>query len=232
MPLSQRTKYLLDTNIVSFAVNADWNKPDNYPHWISRRIRANVARCYLPVVATQELLYGVHYKSLGERRKAKVDKWIMKFEQLSYDTEAAKIAAELKAELARSGTRIEDADLQIAAIALRDGLILVTDNVKHFGRIPKLKIENWRDMPMSVEEFFRTFIYDVLHPLNSVAAVIIAFLSFWLTFQINRTMTTLDWWLQFTLTVVIMAVVLGIVVGVFQRALVSLFLVLQRKCLI
>lgn len=230
--MTKRTKYLLDTNIVSFAVNADWNKPDNYPHWISRRIRANVPRCYLPVIVTQELLYGVHYKSLGERRKAKVDKWIKKFEQLSYDAEAAKIAAELKAELARSGTKLEDADLQIAAIALRDGLILVTDNVKHFGRIPKLKIENWRDMPMGVEEFFRTFIYDILDTLDSVVLIFITFLSFWLTSQTNRTLTTLGWWLQFTLTVVIMAMTLGIAVGVFQRGLVRLFLMLQRKRLI
>lgn len=230
--MSKRSKYLLDTNMVSFAVNADWNKPHSYPHWISRRIRANVTRCYLPVVAAQELLYGVHYKSLGERRRAKVDKWIKKFKQLPYDAEAARIAAELKADLARSGALIEDADLQIAAIALRDGLVLVTDNVKHFGRIPNLKIENWRDMPMSVEEFFRTFIFDVLHPLDYPAAVIITILSFWLTFQTNSAVTTLGWWVQFVLTVMVMAVILGLALGIFQRVLVSFFLMLQRKHLI
>lgn len=227
--MNKRAKYLLDTNIVSFATNADWNKADNFSHWISRRIRANLARCYLPVIATQELLYGVHYKSFGERRKANVYRWIKKFEQLSYDAEAAKIAAELKAELAHSGTRIEDADLQIASIALHNRLILVTDNVKHFDRIPNLTIENWRDMPMSVEEFFRSLIYNVLHPLDRVAAVIIAVVSFCLIFQINRTLSSLDWWLQFIIIVVIMATFFGIMLGLFQYVLVSLLLTFQRK---
>lgn len=230
--MSKRAKYLLDTNMISFAVNADWNKPDGFQHWVSRRIRAHVAHCYLPVVATQELLYGVQYKSLGERRKAKVDRWIRKFKPLSYDTEAARIAAGLKAELARSGRPIENNDLQIAAIALRDGLVLVTDNVKHFGRIPGLKIENWRNMPMSVEEFFRIFIFDTLYPFAQVAAVIIALLALWFTFQTNKTMAALDWWLQFMLTSVVMAVSLGIALGVIQRVLVHLFLMLQRKHLI
>jgi tRNA(fMet)-specific endonuclease VapC len=31
----------------------------------------------------------------------------------------------------------------IAGQALEDELILVTDNVKHFNRIPDLKVENW-----------------------------------------------------------------------------------------
>jgi len=36
-------------------------------------------------------------------------------------------------------------DLIIGATALHEDLILVTDNVKHFSRIPGLRIENWID---------------------------------------------------------------------------------------
>jgi tRNA(fMet)-specific endonuclease VapC len=34
-------------------------------------------------------------------------------------------------------------DILIAAHAVSRGLIMVTNNTEHFGRIPQLKIENW-----------------------------------------------------------------------------------------
>jgi tRNA(fMet)-specific endonuclease VapC len=45
-----------------------------------------------------------------------------------------------KLKLERSGVRLEDFDLFIAATALAHDLTLVTNNIKHFERIPKLKI--------------------------------------------------------------------------------------------
>lgn len=232
MPLSKRIRYLLDTNMVSFAVNADWNKPESYPHWVSRRIRANVTYCYLPVIATQELLYGINHKPVKAQRIAKTNQWIKKLKQLDFDPEAAKIAAQVKADLARQGTIIEDADIQIAAIALRDGLILVTDNVRHFGRIPSLKIENWRDTPMSVEEFFQSIISSVLRPLIRIVALIGVIFCLWLTTQVDRPITALDWWLRFGAVVIVMALILGGTLRLCQRGLVILFLILQRKHLI
>ncbi len=41
------------------------------------------------------------------------------------------------------GTPIEPYDLQIAAIALANNLILVTHNVREFSRVEGLKIEDW-----------------------------------------------------------------------------------------
>jgi predicted nucleic acid-binding protein len=37
-------------------------------------------------------------------------------------------------------------DVFIAATALEEDVTLVTGNVKHFERIPGLKIENWIDL--------------------------------------------------------------------------------------
>lgn len=52
-------------------------------------------------------------------------------------------AAEVYVSLSRSGQLIGDADILIAATALARGMILVTNNERHFNRIDGLQIENW-----------------------------------------------------------------------------------------
>jgi tRNA(fMet)-specific endonuclease VapC len=47
--------------------------------------------------------------------------------------------------LEKRGKPISDMDMFIAATAIEEDLILVTDNVKHFSRIPGLKVENWME---------------------------------------------------------------------------------------
>ena len=51
--------------------------------------------------------------------------------------------ARLRVDLEQSGCRLDSMDLLIAATALGKGFTLVTGNVKHFSRIPGLRIENW-----------------------------------------------------------------------------------------
>ena len=63
---------------------------------------------------------------------------------LDLDGAACKIAAQLYAVLWREGKLIADADLLIAAIALANDCMLVTNNVRHFARVPSLQIENWK----------------------------------------------------------------------------------------
>jgi tRNA(fMet)-specific endonuclease VapC len=41
------------------------------------------------------------------------------------------------------GKRIAPEDLLIGATALAHGYAVVTDNVRHFARIPNLQVENW-----------------------------------------------------------------------------------------
>jgi tRNA(fMet)-specific endonuclease VapC len=53
-------------------------------------------------------------------------------------------AAELYALLYQQGQLISDADILIAATALQHNLVMVTENVNHFRRIPGLAIESWR----------------------------------------------------------------------------------------
>lgn len=50
---------------------------------------------------------------------------------------------EIRADLERQGTPIDDPDVRMAAIALVRSLIEVTGNIGHFRRIPHLTVENW-----------------------------------------------------------------------------------------
>jgi tRNA(fMet)-specific endonuclease VapC len=57
---------------------------------------------------------------------------------------SVKISAELYSTLRKAGNRLDDIDLLIAGIAIENDMTLITNNVKHFSRIPGLKIENWK----------------------------------------------------------------------------------------
>jgi tRNA(fMet)-specific endonuclease VapC len=57
---------------------------------------------------------------------------------------SAKISAELYSSLRQTGNTVDDIDLLIAGIAIENDMTLATNNESHFGRIPNLKIENWK----------------------------------------------------------------------------------------
>ena len=62
---------------------------------------------------------------------------------LPFDSQAARRYGKVRAELEHVGTPLGDADLRIGAIALSHRLAVVTGNVRHFQRIPRLDVENW-----------------------------------------------------------------------------------------
>ncbi len=62
---------------------------------------------------------------------------------LPFDFLAAKKYGEIRSFLEKQGTPLEHADLQIAAIALSRNMTLITGNIRHFKRVPNLKVEKW-----------------------------------------------------------------------------------------
>ena len=81
-----------------------------------------------------------------------VDRWIQLIDQavldrmtlLPMDLEAARICGRLRAELLGRGEPIGENDVQIAALALRHRLAVVTANVAHFGRFSDLEVRGFR----------------------------------------------------------------------------------------
>ena len=62
---------------------------------------------------------------------------------LDWPQEAAQHYAEIRVDLKRRGAQLGAADLMIAAHARAMGAIIVTNNVKDFGRVKGLQVENW-----------------------------------------------------------------------------------------
>ena len=129
-------RYLLDTNICVY-----WLKGNEQ---IEQKILSvgmdNIALSFINV---SELYYGA-YKS--QRIESNINLIRQLTDQLiviETDEAISEMFGQLKADLEGAGTIIDDADLYIASCAKVHGLILVTNNMKHFRRIKGLKLENW-----------------------------------------------------------------------------------------
>ena len=102
----------------------------------------------ISVVTVHEYSRGIYYlfghnKDLLTTKLERAEAELIRFEILPYTYEIAKTAAEMDAALALDGVSISFSDTIIAATALHHKLTLVTRNIQHFSRIPKLTIETY-----------------------------------------------------------------------------------------
>ena len=134
---SNGMRYLLDTNTcIRYLTQRKTS--------VERRIAvlglSNIAICD---VVKQELFYGAYKSQRQIKNLELLREFFSAVISLPYDGEAAEIAGRGRAKLSKLGTPIGPYDLQIAAIALANGLILVTHNTREFQRIQGLQLEDW-----------------------------------------------------------------------------------------
>jgi tRNA(fMet)-specific endonuclease VapC len=90
-----------------------------------------------------ELLYGAAKRG-SPRLQDRVREIVLGAQEvIPFDEMAAEVYGPLRARLESQGRRLDEPDLRIASIVLSRDLTLVTGNVRHFGRVPGLRIENW-----------------------------------------------------------------------------------------
>jgi tRNA(fMet)-specific endonuclease VapC len=95
----------------------------------------------MPVMA--ELLAGVEYSESREKNLAIVNRHLRLFRVWPLTAEAARVYAQLFAQLRRAGRTIGAIDLMIAAIArtLADCTVVSADS--DFDAVPGLRVEDW-----------------------------------------------------------------------------------------
>ncbi len=129
-------KYLLDTNIVIYVIN-------RRPVEILGTFNANASRMAISAITLAELMHGVEKSSQPETNFAVVEDFCSRLEILPYTAKAAHHYGAIRATLERLGQPIGVNDLHIAAHARSEGLILVSNNLGEFSRVPALQVENW-----------------------------------------------------------------------------------------
>ena len=99
----------------------------------------------MSAVTLAELRYGVQASAASTRKQnqAVLDSLALHLAVLDWPQEAAQHDAEMRADLKKRGAQLGAADLMIAAHARAVGAIIVTNNVKDFGRVKGLQVENW-----------------------------------------------------------------------------------------
>jgi len=99
----------------------------------------------MSAVTLAELRYGVQASAAARRKQnqAVLDSLALHLAVLDWPQEAAQHDAEMRADLKKRGAQLGAADLMIAAHARAVGAIIVTNNVKDFGRVKGLQAENW-----------------------------------------------------------------------------------------
>ena len=127
---------LLDTNTCIYIIN---NRP---PNVLERFRKYKAGEVGISSIAASELAYGVAKSGSAKNRKA-LDMFLAPLQILPFDSQCLWFYADLRASLEKQGLSIGPMDTLIAAQALSIDGTLVTNNIKEFMRVPKLKLDNW-----------------------------------------------------------------------------------------
>ncbi|MFN0314988.1 MAG: type II toxin-antitoxin system VapC family toxin [Burkholderiales bacterium] len=128
---------MLDTDTCSYVIRGVSEKLDK---------KISVVRPHnlcISVITQAELLFGVERKGGPPKLAGLVSKFLQKIPSLPWDDEAARWYARIRAGLEAQGKPIGNLDLLIASHALAMDCVLITNNERHFGKVPGLTVENW-----------------------------------------------------------------------------------------
>ena len=129
--------YLIDTDTIIFALRKDKSVLTKFEE--NKHIPISIS-----MITYAELLFGARRSQNEQQNMIKVYHIRELYPIEALNEGVMEIYAEIKAKMFSKGMRIEDMDLLIAATAIYNDLTLVTNNTKHFEKIPYLKLENWK----------------------------------------------------------------------------------------
>jgi tRNA(fMet)-specific endonuclease VapC len=129
--------YLLDSNICIYIINS------RSANVVNRIKEFTPPEIKLSSISIAELEYGVSKSTDREKNRQALLHFASAFDIIEFNDNDAEIYGLIRADLEKRGQIVGPYDMQIAAQAITRNLILVTNNIKEFIRIPNLKIENW-----------------------------------------------------------------------------------------
>jgi tRNA(fMet)-specific endonuclease VapC len=129
--------YMLDTNICSYILK-------NHPTTVKAHFdEVGNDALAISTVVLAELYYGAarHTKSIIIRKE--INNFVARLTVIPWDEVAADHYGLIRTTLEKQGTPIGAMDMMIAAHARSCKATLVSNNIKHFKKIPGLLLANW-----------------------------------------------------------------------------------------
>ena len=125
---------LLDTDAISYVIRG-------FEPYLSEFRNLEPGDWGISSLVAYELGFGIRLKQT--QVNPVVEEFLKNAQTYSFDNAAAQIAADLAAQLSKAGKTIDRGDLMIAAHAISLDAVLVSNNVKHFNRVPGLNLVTW-----------------------------------------------------------------------------------------
>lgn len=130
--------YLLDTNVLSHVIR---KRPP--PGLIDRLRQREPDRLLTSCICVMELRHGAMRRDDHGALWSRIEREVLsRVEIVGIGTEEAMVAGDVMAHLYARGQIIDVEDVLIGATALVRDLTVVTNNVDHFRRIPRLRVED------------------------------------------------------------------------------------------
>ena len=132
--MGTQSKYLLDTCVCIGLIKKQ-------PEIIQHLHEVGISNCFISELTLAELFFGA-YKS-GRKSHFNDVEFIRELFEVRAISNSLRTYGDIRWQLENRGMKLDSMDLLIGATALQEDLILVTGNLRHFERIPALRMENW-----------------------------------------------------------------------------------------
>ncbi len=129
--------YMLDTNICIYIIK---KRPANL---LAKFNSIPPNTLCISAIAYAELQYGVERSSAKKMNQRILVDFVAHLDVQPWDAEAARQYGKIRTNVEKRGKPIGNMDLLIAAHALSQQCILVSNNLREFSRIRGLQCENW-----------------------------------------------------------------------------------------
>jgi predicted nucleic acid-binding protein len=130
--------YLFDTDAISELL-----RPRPLPVYVDWLRTIPREEQFTSAVVIGELYKGAYRSQAMQRHLTNIELRVLPAVTiLPFDVAIAQVFGQIRAHLEEAGTILPDTDLQIAATAIYHDLELVSGNLRHFSRIPTLKLNH------------------------------------------------------------------------------------------
>jgi tRNA(fMet)-specific endonuclease VapC len=129
--------YMLDTNICVSLIR------QKQRGLIERLTSHDPDEVGVSIITVAELSYGAQKSAQPSQNLRALEQFLLPLEVADFDQSATDTYGLVRAHLEKNGNPIGSMDMLIGAHALSLGVVLVTNNIREFKRIPNLRVEDW-----------------------------------------------------------------------------------------